>query len=143
VGHIVPASFWISIITGRFVWTELVLCLERRIGLVSSHLTEVVDLLSRSMHERRRGFRTIGEFTCQYRIAANTSLKWIGEPVHCFERRRGLVSSHRTEVDDLLSRSMHEHPQTGTLRSVPILLYWDRIHSSIAPKLLSKLENNG
>jgi len=67
-----------------------------------------IELLSRLTHDWRRGFQTIGELTCQNQIAANTSLKRIGEPVYCVERKIGLVSSHQSEAIDLLSRLTHE-----------------------------------
>jgi len=76
---------------------DLVLYFKDRAGVVLLHQKEVIDLLSRSTNEWRRGFRTIGELTCRDRIAANMSLKRIGESVHCLKRRRGLVASHQKE----------------------------------------------
>ncbi len=73
-----------------------------------SHRKEVIDLLSRSMHEWRRGFRMIGKLTCQNWIAANTSLKRFADLVHYLKERAGVVLSHQKEVIDLLSRSMHK-----------------------------------
>jgi len=89
-------------------FADLVHYFKERAGVVSSHQKEVIDLLSRSMHEWRRGFRTIGKLTCRDQIAANTLLKRFGDLVHYFEERAGVVSSHQKEVIDLLSRSMNK-----------------------------------
>ena len=67
-----------------------------------------INLLSRSMHDWRRGFRMIGKLACGDWIAANTLLKRFGDLVHYFEERAGVVSLHQKEVINLLSRSTHE-----------------------------------
>jgi len=67
-----------------------------------------IDLLSRLMHDWRRGFRTIGKLTCGDSIAANTLLKRFEDLVHYLKERAGVVSSHQKEVIELLTRSTHK-----------------------------------
>jgi len=67
-----------------------------------------INLLSRSMHDWRRCFQTIGELACGDSIVANMLLKRFADLVHYLKERAGVVSSHQKEVIDLLSRSMHD-----------------------------------